>query len=206
MKTRLLQALLDWHLATDKPLPAWLARACQNHPVLLSHYNQGRQLSHRLSSSAQSLPSAQPSPHLAAKIHRALATETTAHCEPSSSFAWLKLALPLTAAAALTILITLRQTPSTDSTHADSAAALALLKQTPALLAQAEPIKSLRASGTSFEPLRQEAQHLRSDARAALSFLARNFLPEKSADSLPELPAEDDSAQHPTFIITHGLI
>lgn len=175
MKTFLQKLLIRWYHVSDKPLPDWLARACERTPELARERDVEGALSRRLRSDVRPAQNG-ASPYLAQRVARAVREIPKAR---ESSKRALLPQLTWVAAACVVALIVVRLdflggrkgvTPDVE-THQTAVVSPQSSLPAPQVASPAAGIPGW------VNPLDQEVDDVIADARGALQFLATSFLP-----------------------------
>ncbi len=173
MKKPIYKILINWYQASDKELPAWLERACENDPSL----SQERQFGDELTRALQKRPNDSTpfeGASMASRVLRQITEEDyLAEREQGESApvwgAWVRnLGM---AAAALAVALVGYQYLDTKSVVDGDGGTVAIVENdmsTDGLLEVATDWKN---------PLDQEIEYIVSDAKGALGFLASTFVP-----------------------------
>lgn len=175
MKTFFQKVLIRWFHASDRPLPGWLARACECTPELAKERDAEGSLSRRLGSDARPAQRG-ASPYLAQRVAGAVREVPKGH----ESGRWSLLPqITWVAAACVVALLVVRLDflggPEKGTADADtSVAAIAPASSSISAVHAASPGDRLPGW---VNPLDQEVDDVIADARGALQFLATSFLP-----------------------------
>ncbi|MBP7143080.1 MAG: hypothetical protein KBA71_14310 [Opitutaceae bacterium] len=175
MKTFLQKLLIRWCHVNDKPLPDWLARACERTPALAKERDVEGALSRRLRSDVRPAQSG-ASPYLAQRVAGAIREIPKAR--ESSKWSILP-QITWVAAACVVALVAVRldflggrkvMTPDLETRQTAVVSTSASLP---------EPQVASPSAGIPgwVNPLDQEVEDVIADARGALHFLATSFLP-----------------------------
>ncbi|MDQ8200606.1 hypothetical protein QEH56_20740 [Pelagicoccus enzymogenes] len=172
MKTSIYRLLINWYQASDKKLPAWLERACQNDPSLSDEKSFGDELTRELRSRPEAFDS-MGGESMTSRVLRQIAEEDYEESQDSQASpvfgAWVRNAG--LAMAALAVAFAGYRFLDTKSEIADGGEIAVVTPDqtaTDGLLEIAEDWKN---------PLDQEIEYIVSDAKGALGFLANNFVP-----------------------------
>jgi len=176
MNAHLKKLLIRWYNVSERPLPAWLARACDCDPALARERDAEAALTRRFRQDARPAQR-EVSPFFVARVSRAMQEN------PRARTSWFRRGAPglvLAGAACLVALVLVRRTFPTGVRlqSADDPAQIAVSISQPSSSAVVTPsgLSGERGSGW-VNPLDQEVEHVISDARGALHFLATSFLP-----------------------------
>lgn len=175
MKKTIQKILINWYQTSDKPLPRWLERACENDESLAMERDLGEDLTVSLKQRPNgSSPIA--GDNMAAKVMRQITEEDYAAEQQQgrkmSRGGWVRsagmaMAVVALVAVAIQFMDTNSQGPVDD-----------------VIVKSADPSPTLSADedllelGTDWKnPLDQEIEYIVSDAKGALGFLANSFVP-----------------------------
>ncbi len=169
MKKRIQLFLIRWYEASDKPLPQWLERACDDDLVLGLELDEERDLTRELKSKPKR-ESLEPNPDLANRIMRSLDERETPDASPVP---WKEISFGIAACVAIALAIQFVNNPSESGEtliveNAPTVESKEVLLSAPEFLANVNDWKN---------PLDQEIEYVMEDAKGALDFLAESFLP-----------------------------
>lgn len=187
MKRMIYRILVNWYLASDKELPAWLKRACRQDKTLADELTAGDELTAALKSRPKERVPSLGSDSITSKVMMRITEEDYAAEQESldkeSGTAWVGWARTLGAAAVACVIAVIGiqnwMTQHGDKIAPDNGIVVTSTQPVDGIVEDAE-IKAdeLLELGAQWKnPLDQEIEYVLSDAKGALDFLATNFVP-----------------------------
>ncbi len=210
MKKALNRWLINWYQAADRPLPAWLERACQRDPQLARERQRGDALTAALSRRPRSPDTFAGSSSMADRVLRQITEEDYRAAEAAEkaegSFGWLafRRVASLAAVACLLAVGGIRwwqggdepsPAPIVAENHEQTPRLVVIETQLelPELPAAKRGIANIeRTLAKANNPLDQEIEYMISDAKGALDFLADSFVPTRYRDAAGRREASRD--------------
>ncbi|MBC2607450.1 hypothetical protein [Pelagicoccus albus] len=176
MKKSLYRIAINWYQASDKPLPAWLERACQKDDSLAAEKRFGDDLTRSLKRSPNDREPI-TGDDMASRVLRQITEEDylaeQQQSDSSAGFAGWARGVGM-AAAAFTIALGAYQFLDTDNglPNGGESGAIVMIESEKATDGLLEDVTE-----DWKNPLDQEVEYIVSDAKNALSFLATTFVP-----------------------------